>query len=396
MPFQILDNKQKCIGYYADGSLIYDKVPDARKQTWEYSPHLKQRYDIEYAKLFCNGKTLDEVCPDNIKDSFDDISLSLKAYFRSFIEAKISLDDNCFFEMVPEKFLLEFCDIKNKITTHVLQHYNKPQNYDFLVNLTKCVADIQSQKLHIDAHNLQPIAHKLKTRNFLRKIKQTKPYCEYNIFGTKTGRLTNRKGSFPILTLDKEFRNILSPKNDWFIELDYNAAELRTMLSLLDKEQPNVDIHEWNAANVYRGLVSREEAKKRIFAWLYNPNSNDRLSERVYNRDSILSTYWDGYNVRTRFNRSIPSDHHHALSYIIQSSCVDNVLRQIIKIHTKLNRYDTRIAFTLHDSIILDMPDAERSILPEIIDLFSDTEMGKFCVNVKAGKKFGELKRLKL
>ncbi len=243
---------------------------------------------------------------------------------------------------------------------------------------------------------MQSIAHNLKTRNFLKKIHKTRPYCEYNIFGTKTGRLTNKKGSFPILTLDKEFRNVLLPTNDWFVELDYNAAELRTLLSLLNKEQPKVDIHEWNAANVYGGLVSREEAKKRIFAWLYNPNSNDYLSEREYNRELILNTYWDGYNVRTRFNRCIPSDHHHALSYIIQSSCVDNVLRQIIKIHNKLDGYQTRIAFTLQDSIILDMPDAERHLLPEIIDIFSNTEMGKYCVNVKAGKKFGNLKRLKL
>ena len=42
------------------------------------------------------------------------------------------LNENCFFELVPQQFLLEFCDIKNKITEHVLKNYEKPKNYDFL------------------------------------------------------------------------------------------------------------------------------------------------------------------------------------------------------------------------------------------------------------------------
>ena len=82
-------------------------------------------------------------------------------------------------------------------------------------------------------------------------------------FGTKTGRLTTKKSSFPILTLDSTFRSVIKPQNDWLVELDFNAAELRTLLSLAGKEQPKEDIHDWNMKTVLKRAKSREDAKKK-------------------------------------------------------------------------------------------------------------------------------------
>jgi hypothetical protein len=54
------------------------------------------------------------------------------------------------------------------------------------------------------------------------------------------------------------------------------------------------------------------------------------------------------------------------------------------------------IAFTIHDNIVLDLPDEERYTIPTMIEEFSNTELGKFFVNVKAGKDFGDLKTLRI
>ena len=90
----------------------------------------------------------------------------------------------------------------------------------------------------INVLKLNDKKHEFIVRNFLKKIKKTEPYIKYNIFGTKTGRLTTKPNSFPILTLKKEYRSILKPNNDLFVELDYNAAELRVLLTLMNVEQP--------------------------------------------------------------------------------------------------------------------------------------------------------------
>jgi hypothetical protein len=63
------------------------------------------------------------------------------------------------------------------------------------------------------------------------------PYISYDIYGSVTGRLTTKPNSFPILILKKEIADIVVPKNDAFIQFDFNGAEIE--LSYLSPENPN-------------------------------------------------------------------------------------------------------------------------------------------------------------
>ena len=394
MLFQTLDSKGQCVGIFQDGKLLFESIPDNLSATWEYSQFLKNR-NVEYAKLYCGGKDLKQVCPEKYSDQLHLSIKKLKAYLRSFQLGKISLNDHCFYDLVPSEFLLEYCDIKNQITKHVLENYEKPKNYDFLVDLTKLITDMNYQKLKIDSTKLRKKYHSTKCRKFIKQINSLEPYCKYNIFGTKTGRLTNAPGSVPILTMPKEFRVVVEPTNDWLVEMDYNGAELRTVLSLSDQDQPQDDIHQWNAKNLYN-YCSRDEAKSRIFAWLYNSKSVSKEAERVYKRSEIRNKYWDGEYVTTPYNRQIKADKHHSMSYIIQSTFSDMLLRQMIKVNDFLKNYKSHIAFCVHDSIVLDMTEDEKYLIPQIKKLFSDTDLGDFKANVSAGRNFGKLYNLKL
>ena len=236
--------------------------------------------------------------------------------------------------------------------------------------------------------------HEFKVRQFIKRAKEVSPYIIYDMCGTKTGRLTAKQ--FPILTMDKSFRKILTPTNKWFLEFDYNAAELRVMLGLLKKEQPQEDLHEWNLKNIYQGQGTREKIKKRIFAWLYNLKSHDRVSNKIYDRKSLIEKYWDGTHVKTHFHREIEASEHHALNYILQSTAADLFLRQLIKVWEYLKDKKSHIAFCLHDSLIIDLHEDDEAFVNNIKEIFANTELGMFKVNSRGGKNFGEMKRLNI
>jgi hypothetical protein len=393
MIFQSLDDKGKCVGIYHDGNLSFEPEFNKLTKTWGYASFLRD-YPIEYASLYCNGKSIDQVCPDELRQEWEKASNKLRSFLISFQEAKVDLNDNCFFDLVPKKSLLELCEIKNKITKYVFANFPRPKNYEFFHDLMQLTGEMSHSELNIDTSVLKNRMAEFKVRQFVKKIGNSQPRIKYNIFGTRTGRLTTKKNSFPILTLDKNYRKILKPNNDWFVELDYNAAELRVLLGLLGKEQPRGDLHEWNVENVYNGTVTREEAKKRIFAWLYNPNFKDKLSSSIYNRGKVVKKYYDGEQVKTHFGREISADDYHALNYIIQSTTSDMILRKAIKVDKLLKGRKTNIAFMVHDSIVLDMTQEDECIIKDIFDTFANTEFGRFDTSAKAGKNFGELNKL--
>ena len=392
MLFQTLDNKGTCVGYYTEKKLIYDRVPPEASKTWSYSPSLRD-HEVEYARIYCGGQSLSDVCPEDLKPTWERIDKRSAAFMKAFKAARLDLKELCLYEVLPEFFLYEFCDIKTEISKHIFANFTRPKNYNFLVNLTKMISDIKLEPLNID---LNPIKSKLASiagKNFFQKIQNIQHVCNYNPYGTVTGRLTTEPGTFPILTLNKDFRGCLKPQNDWFIELDYNAAEIRTLLALSGLPQPKEDIHEWNRKHVYAREGTREEAKKRIFAWLYNPNSEDESSGQTYDKELVKNKYWDGQNIVTEFDREIKGvDNHHALNYIIQSTTSDLVLTKAIEIHDRLRHLESKIAFTMHDSIIIDLKNSERKIIMDLIKIFSDTCFGKYRINISGGKNFGEMR----
>ena len=391
MLFQTLDDKEECIAIYTNGEIIQELTGELTK-TWGYSAFLKDE-PIEYAKIYCGGKTLDEVCPKHIKEDWDKINNRMKAYHRSFVEAKIDLRQNCFFDLVPERYLLTYYDLRNHITGNVFANYKKPANYDLILGMTKITNKIKYQNLNI---NLDGVTITPKLRDLLKKHDRSRAYINYNIYGTKTGRLATGPGSFPILTMKRDLRNIIKPTNDCFLELDFNAAELRTVLALNGHKQPCMDLHEWNVQNIYQGKGTRESAKKRVFAWLYNPNSEDKLTNRYYDRGKVKDRFFSNGKVKTLFNREIESDDYHAFNYIIQSTTSDLFMKQMIKIHDYLKDKQSFIAFSLHDSLVLDFSKEDLKNVPELVTMFSNTDLGQYLTNVSIGKNFGEMKKWKL
>jgi hypothetical protein len=375
-----LDNKSECVGYYCEGQILKE-IPELI-ESWNYHPSFG--LDGEFAYLYCK-EDISKVCPDIYKNEWKHVNDRMKAYFRSFVISKVNLDHNCIFDMIPQQFLIKYYEVKTQIVSYILSNYSKPHDYDYLLQLSQVLADIRSRPLNIDTDCLTD-------KKQIKKYQEIDPYIKYEIFGTKTGRLSTQTKSFPILQLDKTHRSILTPTNDWFVELDYNGAEVRTFLALAGVEQPEIDIHQWNANHIYNGSKDREEAKVAFLAWLYGETKNDK-AEEIYNKQKVLQKYWNGEKITTFYNMEIPADSKHAVNYLIQSTFAQLALRQMIKVFNFLKGRKSYIAFTVHDNIVIDLAQEDKKDLKQIIDIYSNTDLGKFKVNLKAGVNYGELKK---
>jgi len=393
--FQVLDTKADCVGYYANNMIYPERKLPTKGSTWDYSPHLQGK-EYEIARIYSHGGTITDVCPEDMKEDWEKIKKTLKSCLKAFSTSRLSLTENCFYDLVPEYFLYQYLEAKNQITQHVLDTCSRPANYQHLHNLLAMTTDIRQRYLNIDVAPLGHLLTSVRGQNFHRTVQSVRPVCDYNPWGTITGRLATQPNSFPILTMNKEFRPCVRPNNDWLVEFDFNAAELRTLLALTGAEQPENDIHDWNVRNIFDNSLTREEAKVQTFAWLYSSKENKDL-ERLYNKDLVRNKYWDGLKITTDYGRIIENvDEHHALNYIVQSTTIDMVHEQAYKVYELLKGRKSHIAFLIHDAVYIDLAEEDRYEILNLLDTFKKTRYDMFKVNVSAGKNLGEMKELKL
>lgn len=395
MIFQTLDDKQQCVGVYTDGKLYFDEFPSDLSKTWKYSASIENK-DIEYAWIQCGGLSLGMAAPEDLKEELSGASKKFAAYLKSFELGKIDLREHCIFDLIPKDFLMQYCEIKNKITAHVFENYEKPSNYEYLKEASKILYKIKYQDVKIDNTNCNNLFLRSITRKDAQKMLNGPKYIDYDLFGTVTGRLTTRPKSVPILTMKKELRQLIKPRNDWFLSLDYNGAEVRTLLALSGMPQPKDDVHDWNLQHVIkRSDIHREEAKTIFFSWLYNPDSKT-INTDYYDRKKVLDQYYESGYINTVFGRKIQVDERKAFNYLIQSTTADLVIERALAIDKFLQGRKSFISHIVHDELVIDLDDSEREIVTEIRDIFSDNKLGKFLVNLQAGKNYYDLNELRI
>ena len=392
--FQTIDDKSHCIGIYTEGKLYYEDFPALLTKTWKYSASL-EKADIEYAWLRCNGLSLNEVCPAELQGALLKTQKRLRAYMKSFQLAKIDMHDHCIFDLVPEDFLKQFCEIKNKITEHVFETYEKPACYEHLHDIQKLLYKIRYQKLNLNNDGCKNLHFSSRNSTRVKALLRGPRYIDYNPFGTVTGRLTTSSESFPILTVQKDFRKLLKPHHDWFLSLDYNAAEVRTFIGLVGEEQPPEDVHQWHIKNLIRGEIEREDAKIKFFAWLYNPEAPS-AEFNMYRREKVLDKWYKNGYINTIFNRKIRVDVRKALNYLVQSTTSDLVMERAVVLDRFLSDKKSFISHIVHDEIVIDLADEERVLVPEIKEIFANNKLDRFLVNLTCGKNYYDLRELSL
>jgi hypothetical protein len=396
--FQTLDDKQECVGIYADGELIFSpsEFPPGLQYTWSHVPYLDP-YNVEYVSLYLEGEPLPDYLPEFLKDDWEDSMGRIKAFKRSLELSKVNMRENCFYDLVPTRFLIDYCEVKNRIISHILKSVSRPRRYEFYHHVSTVLSDIKTRKVNIDKRRLRSFENIPKFRNIVKTLQGGDPYVCYNQFGTKTGRLTTNRGSFPILTLPSSLRSCVVPANDVFVELDFNGAEIRTLLGILGKEQPKEDVHRFHQEEIFDNELTREQSKVAFFAWLYGSkravaDEHSTKLKEFYNKKEILKSSYYENTLTTPFKKVIKDvDDHHAINYLVQSTAAELLLKQSVKInHYLKSRGESFIAFLIHDSVVLDMRKEDIHLLNDIKKLMKTTDFGIYKVNSSWGRDLGE------
>ena len=376
MILQTLDIKNNCTGIFHKNAFLLDNLQETANQyflAWKHSPMLDDE-KFRYLYLSLKDEDLSAYCQD--PELFLMYKKKMESHQKAALTAKVSLENECFFDLLPENQLLKWFQVRQQALENLYKMTKKEDDYDIL------------HKIHVLTTNIaqQSITFGTKTGRVL-----------YNIFGSATGRLTTKRSSVPVLTLKKEQRELLKPQNDAFVELDLNAAEIRMLMALSGREQPQGDIHEHLQSEIFGGWGKRSEFKERLFAWLYNPNSDDSVFDQFFSRETFRDFFAAEDEVLTTpFGRRLTVDERKAQNYLLQSTTSDQVLENAYKIQKMLKGKKSTIAFTLHDSIILDMSQEDAIMLREIKKQFEETRWGSFVSTCKIGKTFGNLKELKI
>ena len=375
MILQLLNREQSCDILYHNGEL--EKISDHNLKNyscvWKHHPILHDE-NYTYLCVLAGKKSVEEY--SDSKSLYLDLQNQIRAHKKASITAKVSLEEFCFYDLIPEHTLKKWLETQKSCLEKIYAVEKKGEDYNIL------------HKAHVLVENIS-------TQNVSYGSKKGK--VKYDIFGSATGRLTTKKGSVPILTLKKSQRKLLEPQNDAFVELDLNAAEVRMLIALSDQEQPQGDIHEWVAKQVFNDEISRSQAKVELFAWLYNPSNSKSRFDKIFSRQ-IFRDFFNSEDevLTTPFGRRLPVDERKAQNYLLQSTTSDQVIENAYKIQKILKGSKSTIAFMLHDSIILDMAQEDAIMLKEIKNQFEKTRWGKFKSTCKIGKDFGNLKELNI
>ena len=376
MILQTLDIKNNCKGIFYKGNFVlsdYNKIVEKNFISWKHSPILN---DERYRYLYLSAKDDDLSSFSADPELYIKFQSKMEAHKKAALTAKVSLNNECFFDLLPEHQLTKWFSIRQQALENLWKSKQKDTDYEILHKAHVLVTNIAQQNIEFNSK--------------LGRVL-------YNIFGSATGRLTTKRHSVPVLTLKKEQRSLLKPQNDAFVELDLNAAEVRTLMALSGREQPPGDIHEWVVRNVFDDKIDRSKAKIELFAWLYNPSNSKSRFDQIFSRQIFRDFYSSEDEILTTpFGRRLAVDERKAQNYLLQSTTSDIVIENAYKIMKMLKDKKSQIAFTLHDSIILDMAKEDVKMLKDIKHQFESNKWGFFSSTCKIGKNFGDLKEFKL
>lgn len=240
-----------------------------------------------------------------------------------------------------------------------------------------------------------------KPRDIKYNVKDNVAYSKYNLYNT-TSRPTNAFNSvnFAAIPKTKEHRDVFTPKNDYFVELDFDGYHIRLLSELMDYDLTDESAH-IQLAKLYFGKdeISDDEysaAKQINFQAMYGSIPEEHKDLEFFVKiERYISDLWNTFNQESEINNPYTGkafttdlkDMHpqKLMNYLIQSVETSRNIRILKDVLRYLQGKRTSVALYTYDSLLFDFDKTEgKELLNELEAIMS--ENNKYPVKFKYSK----------
>ena len=236
-------------------------------------------------------------------------------------------------------------------------------------------------------------------RDFPSIIHKERVYQNYNFF-TTTSRPSNAINNVNYAALTTEQRKCFIPKNDVFVEFDFESYHPRLISKLIDYDFGDVYVYDKLADDLG---VSDGEAKNITFQNLYGGVRKDiaKMSEFFRGVEDLVKVFYDEYMTRNGILTHIYKrpmrranlgdlNAQKLFNYYIQAYETERNVTILNKLHTYLLERKTNIVHYNYDSFLFDY--AKEDGKETIHDIQKILQEDDFIIHSKVGNTYGTLK----
>lgn len=304
-------------------------------------------------------------------------------------------------KLVPLGKLLEYEDNEFVLIKGMISKFNPDPSNDFFNNIAVGVFYL------IEQHGLR-----VTYKEFVELFKPNLPelniqdnivYTKYNLYNI-TSRPTNAFNSVNFAAIPKkpEYRKCFLPRNDMFVEFDFDGYHLRLLARQIGYELTSEPAHT-QLGRLYFGkqdLTPEEytQAKQINFQAVYGNTPDDYKDFKLFKGiEKYTQDLWNTYSTKGYVNAPISGKRFSnidgmypkkLLNYIIQAM---ETARNIVVLKDTLNYLKdkkTKIALYTYDSVLLDFDKQDgKQVLTDLESILS--EDGKYPVKFKYSNDLG-------
>ena len=379
-------NHSECINLSKDEIFDYiktlEKIYVLDKKAALHANPLKSYTDIQYKYYF-----------DKNEPFPDEFNTQAHTYFyRKYPQTKVN-------KMIPIGKHYERCQEKKRALTPWFQ-VHVGTHYDEKIIPSLYLLERNSLKFNnkFDEHfELKCKKHSVKDNNI---------YGWYNPY-TTTGRPVNNFNGINFVGLKHGTgeRDCFVPKNDYFIEMDYDSFHPYLIANMIGYNFKDYPYHE--LAKLYFNTDSPtpsqyKESKILTFKQIYGGVNKKYLHHPFFKGiQKYTDEKWNefqerGYTVNY-CSKKIKKENHKEMTkaklfnYLIQSKETDQNMYTLSVIHTALKKFKTKIVLYNYDAFVFDFCDAEYNSLFKTLEYIVS---GEYPISIKKGYHYGALHKI--